>query len=117
MVRERESTDRERVNRFLIIFITLLSTKVINFDHFGVVLREKSFQIFLFVPEQSFKALSWESTRDNTVCDVRQVQIELLCDHTVLIGRDYGTDFVHIAATLAFHFGCFFILLTLYRLR
>ena len=116
MVRKRESTDRERINRFLIIFIALLSTKVVNFDHFGMVLLEKSLQIFFFVPEHSFKALSWESARNNTVGDVRQVQVELLGDHTVLIGRDDHSDFVHIAATLAFHFLFLFLLFVLFTL-
>ena len=94
MIREREPADRERINRLLIIFITLLSAEVVNLDHFGVVHLEESLQILFLVSKQSFEAFSWESTCNNAVGDVRQVQVEVSRDCAVLVRRHYLTNSV-----------------------
>ena len=73
MIWEWESTEGARCYCSLVIGVTLFSAKIVHFDHSAVKNSEKAHQIFLFVTVEALYALSGETTRNNSVCNVRQI--------------------------------------------
>ena len=98
MIQEGESTDAKWAHRLLEVVILGLGAQVVNLDHIIVMSLQEVYDVRLPVPVQSLESFSWKTARNDSICDVSQIEIVLAGLHSVFIRGDDRSDKVTVAA-------------------
>ena len=65
-----------------------LGAQVINLDHIIVMSLQEVYDVRLPIPVQPFESFSWETARNDSICDVSQIEIILAGLHSIFIRGD-----------------------------
>jgi len=86
VVSERELHQTEVLDVVVWIVVATFAAQIVNFAHATVAFMEPSANVVSFVPVETFNTDCRETTRDNTISTVGQVQIKAILVHSDLIG-------------------------------
>jgi len=98
MVAEGELGDREVLHCLLLVLVLALGAEVVNLDHVSMVLSEKVDNIDSAVSEHRLVSVGRESTGDDPISDVGQIEIVAISNESGLVSGHLLADPVHAEA-------------------